>query len=51
MKYLIVFMSHHGTTKKVVGLLAEKLGTADTVIVDLDQNDPPPLAGMILYSV
>lgn len=45
MKTLIVFMSSHGTTRKVVGLLAERLGTADTIAVNLAERDAPPLAG------
>ena len=41
MKYLIVFMSHHGTTRSIAVQMAENLGKEHTVLVDL-KNDPIP---------
>lgn len=43
MKYLIVYMSHHGTTRKVAMQLAEHTGLDKTVLVDLKTDDIPDL--------
>jgi menaquinone-dependent protoporphyrinogen oxidase len=44
MKYLIVYMSHHGTTQKVVNELKMKLGENDTTIVNLESDAVPDLS-------
>jgi menaquinone-dependent protoporphyrinogen oxidase len=43
MSYLIVYMSRHGTTAKVVDMLVEKLGQENTRCVNLEQEDAPSL--------
>lgn len=40
MKYLIIYMSHFGTTRKVVDQLCKKLGTERTTVIDLDSHRP-----------
>lgn len=37
--YLIVYMSHHGTTRKVAKQIQEKLGIDNAAIVDLETED------------
>ena len=44
MKYLIVYMSHHGTTQKVVNELKIKLGENETTTVNLDVDTVPALS-------
>lgn len=36
--YLIVYMSHHGTTRKVAKQIQEKLGIENAAIVDLEKE-------------
>lgn len=43
MKTLILYMTHHGTTRKVVEYLKTKLGT-DTQSFNLENHDVPDLA-------
>ena len=43
MKNLIVFMSRHGTTRKIAHQIAEKLGTELTTLVDLKTDEVPDL--------
>ena len=43
MKYLIVYMSHHGTTRKVAFQLADDLGIDETTVVDLNSQHVPDL--------
>lgn len=43
MDYLIVYMSRHGTTAKVAAELKERLGTHNTLLVDLEKDTVPPL--------
>ena len=45
MKYLILYMSHHGTTRKIVTQMAMHLGTENTTLVDLESENVPDLAG------
>ena len=44
MKTLIIYMTHHGTTRKVVDRLENGLGSEDTHAVDLEKNDTPDLS-------
>jgi menaquinone-dependent protoporphyrinogen oxidase len=44
MKTLIVYMSHHGTTRKTAQWLHQRLGIRSTVIVDLEKDSLPDLA-------
>ena len=44
MKYLIVYMSHHGTTQKVVNELKMKLGEKETTTVNLEMDAVPDLS-------
>ncbi|MBX2962215.1 MAG: hypothetical protein KF687_06860 [Cyclobacteriaceae bacterium] len=44
METLIVYMTHHGTTEKVVGKLTELLGKTTTTVVNLQQNQVPDLS-------
>jgi menaquinone-dependent protoporphyrinogen oxidase len=41
MDYLIIYMSRHGTTGKVAAELKDKLGTANTILVDLEKDLVP----------
>ena len=43
MKYLIIFMSHHGTTKEIAMNMASNLGMEKTTLVDLGTDDLPDL--------
>ena len=43
MSTLIVYMTHHGTTRKVVERLAEGFGTDRTTVVNLEKNHFPDL--------
>jgi menaquinone-dependent protoporphyrinogen oxidase len=43
MSYLIVYMSRHGTTAKVVEMLVEKLGQENTTLVNLEDEKAPAL--------
>jgi menaquinone-dependent protoporphyrinogen oxidase len=43
MDYLIIYMSRHGTTGKVAAELKEKLGTENTMLVDLEKDLVPSL--------
>ena len=43
MTNLIVYMSRHGTTAKIAADLKEKLGTKKTKLVNLEQDQVPPL--------
>lgn len=43
MSYLIIYMSRHGTTAKVVDMLVEKLGKENTTLVNLEDEKAPPL--------
>ncbi|MBK9380684.1 MAG: flavodoxin domain-containing protein [Chitinophagaceae bacterium] len=42
MSYLVVYMSHHGTTQKIACHIAEELGSGVT-LVNLGENDVPDL--------
>ncbi len=44
MKYLIIYMSHHGTTRKIVQQLAENLGEACTTVINLEKENVPDLS-------
>jgi menaquinone-dependent protoporphyrinogen oxidase len=44
MSCLIVYMSRHGTTRKVAHELKEKLGSQKTMLVDLEKEEVPNLA-------
>jgi menaquinone-dependent protoporphyrinogen oxidase len=44
MKTLIIYMSHHGTTRKVVDRLESDIGTEHTQSIDLGKNDAPDLS-------
>lgn len=44
MNTLIVYMTHHGTTRKVVERLVEGLGSANTTAVNLEKNHSPDLS-------
>jgi menaquinone-dependent protoporphyrinogen oxidase len=43
MSYLIIYMSRHGTTAKVAAELKDKLGSENTVLVDLGKDQMPSL--------
>lgn len=43
MSYLIIYMSRHGTTAKVAAELKDKLGSENTVLVDFEKDQVPPL--------
>lgn len=43
MSTLIVYMTHHGTTRKVVERLAEGFGPDRTTVVNLERNNSPDL--------
>ncbi len=43
MRYLIIYMSHHGTTQKIAGQLADELGRDQTTLVNLQNENPPSL--------
>lgn len=43
MKYLVIYMSKHGTTRKVAHQLVDKLGTDQTALVDIEHDDMPNL--------
>ena len=43
MNYLIIYMSRHGTTAKVAAELKDKLGSENTVLVDLEKDSMPSL--------
>ncbi len=43
MSYLIIYMSRHGTTAKVAAELKDKLGSENTVLVDFERDQVPPL--------
>ena len=43
MNTLIIYMSHHGTTRKIVRQLQEKLGKEETMIAELEQEQLPDL--------
>ena len=43
MDYLIIYMSRHGTTAKVAAELKDKLGSENTVLVDFEKDQVPPL--------
>lgn len=43
MNTLIVYMTHHGTTRKVVERLTEGLGSAHTTVINLEKNHTPDL--------
>ncbi len=43
MKTLIVYMTHHGTTRKVVERLAEGFGSLQTTVFNLEKNHSPDL--------
>lgn len=44
MRILIVYMTHHGTTEKVVEKLTELLGRSTTDVVNLEHDSIPDLA-------
>ncbi len=44
MKTLIVYMTHHGTTKKVVDHLLSLLGEGETTVVNLNEVSDPDLS-------
>lgn len=43
MNFLIIYMSHHGTTRKVVDELKERLGSENTTLVNLEKDPVPDL--------
>jgi menaquinone-dependent protoporphyrinogen oxidase len=43
MNYLIIYMSHHGTTAKIAAELCDKLGSGNTTLVNLEKDDVPSL--------
>ena len=43
MNYLIIYMSRHSTTEKVVGLLQEKLGVENCTLINLAKQTIPAL--------
>jgi len=43
MSYLLVYMSHHGTTQKIASQIAEELGSG-VMSVNLGESDAPDLA-------
>lgn len=43
MNYLIIYMSHHGTTEKVAFELMERFGPENTTLVNLENDTVPPL--------
>ncbi len=45
MNTLILYMSHHGTTRKVVDMLVHGIGSATTHSIDLEKHEDPELAG------
>ncbi|MEO5905187.1 MAG: flavodoxin domain-containing protein [Saprospiraceae bacterium] len=44
MKNLIVYMSHHGTTRKVALKLAQNLGESSSTVIDLGAEEVPNIA-------
>ena len=44
MRYLILYMSHHGTTRRVAKQLSELLGKENVTVVDLSMDRLPDLA-------
>ncbi len=44
MSTLIVYMSRHGTTRKVAHELKEKIGSQQTMLVELEKEEVPNLA-------
>ena len=45
MNTLIVYMTHHGTTRKVVDRLVNGINTGTTHAVDLEKNESPEFSG------
>ncbi|MBL7857379.1 MAG: hypothetical protein JNM57_06800 [Cyclobacteriaceae bacterium] len=43
MRYLILYMSHHGTTQRVAKQLSELLGIENSTVVDLSKSKLPDL--------
>lgn len=43
MKYLIIYMSHHGTTEKIAEQLANNLGRENSTIINLGKTSAPDL--------
>jgi menaquinone-dependent protoporphyrinogen oxidase len=42
-RYLVIYMSHHGTTRKLAHHIAEKLSPAHVTLIDLKKDSLPAL--------